>query len=516
MNRLFLGAVPAVAALALVLGILISPAAAAGSKPLVIAVGAGPQSMDPLAHDVDSNMSVMDNIFDALLERNTAGQLVPGLATSWERVDANTWRFKLRRGVKFHNGNEFTWEDVKFTFERGKDPKVSEFSNFAQLVASVKPAGNDPWTIDITTTQPVPYFVQALPLFFIMDQKSTASRSEGEVAQHPIGTGPYKFVEWVKSSYLKVTANDAYWGGKPKIENVELRPISEASTRLAAIASGDVDILQDVPVALIKAVERNPKVEVVARPARRSIFLAIANKPGTPTADLRVRRAMYMAINEPEIIAKVMFGHASPAAQVPDPPTVGYSKAIKRLPYDPAKAKALLKEAGYANGFDLTLNGPNDRYVQDAQIEATVAAQLAKVGIRVKVVSEPKAVFFPKVDRHELQSYLIGWFDGSYDFGRTYNQLFHTVDPKGGSGGTNGDSYSNPKLDEMYAATTNIIDPAKREEALQKLNEAAMEQVVVIPLHYQEDDYAIRKDRGIHFTPRADTWIVYKDISFGS
>src|SRR5699024_9642909 len=218
------------------------------------------------------------------------------------------------------------------------------------------------------------------------------------------------------------------------------------------------------------------------------------------TADVRVRKAMYMAINEKAIINKVMFGHASPAAQIPDPPTIGYSKDIKRLPYNPEKAKKLLAEAGYPDGFKITLTGPNDRYVQDEQIEAAVANQLARVGIKVHVKSIPKAVFFPLVDEHKVEFYLLGWFDGSYDFGRSYSKLLHTVDPKAGYGGTNGAAYSNPKLDKLFAKSNEILSPAKRKKALQHLNEEAMKQVAVIPLHYQENDYAVRKGLGIKFT----------------
>ncbi len=512
MKRLVNVAIPLLGTLALFASLLASPPASAqGGRPLAVGVAAAPHTMDPQAADVDSNMSAMTNIFDALVQRDTAGDLKPALATSWKRLDEATWRFELRKGVKFHNGNDFTWEDVQFTMERLKDPH-SEFRNFGAVIASVAPVSNDPWVIDIKTRGSVPFFVQTLHMIFAMDKESTASRSPGEVAQTPIGTGPYRFVEWVKGSHLRLAANERYWGGAPAITQAEFRAVTEPSTRIAAITSGAIDILQDVPVALGTALARNPQVELISRPARRAIFLGLGNKPGTPTADLRVRKAMYMGINEQEIIDKVMFGHAAPAAQIPDPPTVGYSKAIKRLPYDPDGAKRLLAQAGYPNGFEITLTGPNDRYVQDAQIEATVAVQLARIGIKVNVDSKPKSVFFPQVSRHELEFFLIGWFDGSYDFGRSFRQLLHSVDEKAGFGATNGAAYGNPRLDELLAAAEKTLDPEKRAEALRRLNEAAMAEVAVIPLHYQSDDYAVRKDRGIRFTPRSDTWIVFKDI----
>ncbi|MGD8270571.1 MAG: ABC transporter substrate-binding protein, partial [Desulfobacterales bacterium] len=316
-----------------------------------------------------------------------------------------------------------------------------------------------------------------------------------------------------KGSYVKLAANENYWEGAPPTTTVEIRPITESSTRFAALVSGQVDIVTGVPVELFDKVVKNPKLEVISRPARRSIFLGIGNKPGSPTADLRVRKAMYMAINEDEIIAKIMRGHASPAAQVPDPPTIGYNPEIKRLAYDPDMAKKLLQEAGYEKGFDITLTGPNDRYVQDAKIAEAVARYLAKVGIRVKLDVKPKSVFFPEVTKGILDFYLIGWFDGTFDMGRTYFKLVHTRDEEKGFGVFNGAAFSNPEIDKLLQSSADMVDPAERQKTLQKLNMMAMEAIAWIPLHYQEDLYAIQVDKGIKFQPRPDRWMVYKEIS---
>jgi len=216
---------------------------AAGKDSINVAVDSPPSTMNPHGADADCNLSVMGNMFEGLLYRNTEGKILPGLATSWERIDDTTWQFTLRKGVKFHNGNDFTWEDVKYTFERLKIPfPVSEFLTIGGLIKSVETAGNDPWTINVKTTIPVPYFDQTMHQIFIMDKESTETRSIGEVGQYPIGTGPYKFVEWVKGSYLKLTVNENYWGETPSIKNAIITPITEPSTRLAAIVTGQVDI----------------------------------------------------------------------------------------------------------------------------------------------------------------------------------------------------------------------------------------------------------------------------------
>ncbi len=504
--------------LLLVLGLIMTTlisGIAAGKDSINVAVAAAPQTMNPHGSDADCNLSVMANIFEGLLYRDVAGELGPGLATSWERVDDLTWRFTLRQGVKFHNGNDFTWEDVKFSFGRLKEPfPVSEMLDFGGITKSVEIVNGDPWTIDIKTTISVPYFAQNLHQIFIMDEESTKSRSVGEIGQNPIGTGPYKFVEWVKGSYLKLTANENYWGGVPSIKNAEITPITEPSTRLAAIATGQVDILQDVPVELFETIAGNINIEVITRPGRRAIFLGLKNEPGFPASDIRVRKAMYLAINEEEIIEKVMFGHAFPAAQIPDPPTVGYDPSLKRLPYNLEESKSLLAEAGYPDGFKIKLTGPNDRYVRDAQICEAIAKQLAKVGIEVELDTKPKAIFFPEVDEHKLDFYMLGWFDGSYDYGRSVIQLLLSVNKEKGWGGLNGANYSDPTADKLYEESSEIVDPALREEKLKLLNRTLVDKIAIIPLHYQEDSYAVYKGRGIEFTPRADTWLLFREISF--
>lgn len=491
-----------------------SMGALAQDEKVTVAVDAPPRTMDPHGSDADSNLSVMSNFFEGLLQRNTKGELLPGLATSWERVDRLTWRFELRKGVKFHNGNEFTWEDVKYTFEeRLENPEVSEFISFGSSIESVSRVDGNDWVIDIVTTEPIPYFVQNLHQVFIVDKESTQERSQGDIGTKPVGTGPYVFDEWVKGSYLKMSANNDYWGEVPEVKNAEIRPITEASTRLATISSGEVDVLQGIPVTMYESVENNNNIEVITRPSRRAIYLGMGNRDELPTSSLKVRKAMYMAINEEELIEKVMFGHATPAAQIPDPPTTGYSDKIERLEYDPERAKELLAEAGYEDGFTITLSAPNDRYVQDEQIASTVASYLSKVGIDVEVDAKPKSVYFEEVMNNELDFYLIGWFDGSFDFGRSYSKLLHTIDEETGYGTFNGARYTDSVADKLYETSKKVVDPDLRASILQDLNRLAMERVAVIPLHYQEDTYAVYKNSNVEFTPRSDTWIVFKEMS---
>ena len=484
----------------------------AASK-LVVAVDSPPRTLNPHGSDADANLSFMANFFDGLLQRvGEEGVLKPALAVKFEHPDLKTWKFYLREGVTFHNGNSFTAADVKFTFERLSDPEVSEFINTGKSIEEVEII--DDYTVVIRTKKPIPWFANNMHQIFIMDKESTEARDPGEVGLKPIGTGAYKLEEWVKGSYVRLTANADYWEGAPTLEQVEVRPIKEPSTRFAALVSGQADIVSGVPVELFSKIVDNPKLSIISRPARRSIFLALGNDPDSPVSDIRVRKAMYMAINEGEIIEKIMRGHAAPAAQIPDPPTIGYNPDIQRLEYDPERAKELLAEAGYADGFTITLTGPNDRYVQDEKIAEAVAKYLAKVGIEVKLDVKPKSVFFPEVFEGSLEFYLIGWFDGTFDMGRTYFKLIHSRDKETGFGSLNGANFSDPTIDILLESTADIVDRADRKQVLQDLNKIAMtDKIAVIPLHYQEDLYAVQKGKNIQFTPRPDRWMVYKEIT---
>jgi peptide/nickel transport system substrate-binding protein len=481
---------------------------------LITAVASGPRTMNPQGAHADCNYSVSANIFDTLLERDYTGKLGPALATSWEKIDSTTWRFHLRQGVKFHNGNDFTWEDVKFTFTRLSDPEVSDFNWMGGMTKSVETVNGDPWTIDITMTQPVSYYIQNIPQIWIMDKESTEARSVGDVGLNPIGTGAYKFVEWVKGAYIKLVANEDYWGGVPPIKTIIQKTITEASTRIAALLSGEVDIVQNLPLEQYDSIVTNPNIEVVRRPDRRAMYLGLRNDEGFPTSNVRVRQAIEMAIDIDELIDKVLYGHGSPASQVADPACVGYNPEIERLPYDPERAKELLAEAGYPDGFEIRLSAPNDRYTRGVEVCEAVAIYLAKVGITVNLDLKPKAIFWPERNTHTLDFYFLGWFDGAYSYSRTYFTIFHTVDAEKGYGASNGAGMSYPFVDSVLQKAQEIEDPDVFVQWVQLVNRLFMEQVGVVPLYYQEQLYALDKSSNLAFNPRPDTWMVYKEISF--
>jgi peptide/nickel transport system substrate-binding protein len=487
-------------------------ARAHGASSITVAIEEPPHTMDPHASRATSNLSVMANLFDGLMQRKGPGGILsPALVVQYEHPDPLTWVFYLRKGVKFHNGNAFNAEDVKFSLERLSDPRFSDFTTLVKDITASEII--DDYTVVIKTKQPVPWFIYSCHQLFIMDKESTKVRDPGDVMVKPIGTGAYKLVEWVKNSRIKMVANKDYWEGTPQIKNVEIRPIRNSSTRFYALISGKVDIVTGVPVKRFDKVLKNPKLEMVSRPARQSIFLALANKPGTPMADVRVRKAMYMAIDEDGIIEKIMRGHASAAAQVPDPPTIGYNPDLRRLAYNPEMAKQLLKEAGYEKGFEITLSGPRDLYAHDKEIIEAVAKYLNKVGIRAKTELKPRSVLLPEIFQGELEFYLIGWFDRAFDLGRTYRKLIHTRNKEKGLGSLNGTDFSSLGIDAFLEYTSSVVDQENREKLLQDLNKMAMvDKIALIPLHYQHDLYAIQKRRAMRFQPRPDRWIVCKEI----
>lgn len=483
---------------------------------ITVGVASAPKTMNPHGSDADSNMGVMANIFEGLIKRTgKEGKIEPALATKWKKINPTTWRFWLRKGVKFHNGNDFTWEDVKFTYEHASNPEVSEFVNFGRSVESVTKVDGDPWVIDVKTKNPIPYFLTNSHQIFIMDKESTESRSPGQVAAKPIGTGPYKFVEWEEGSFLKMEAYDNYWGGETSIENVTLRPVTEASTRYAALVTGEIDLMFDVPVQLYEKVASNPDFKTITRPSRRALYLALSNSE-TPTKNFKVRKAMYMGISVDSIIEEVMFGHASPAAQIPDPPTFGYDPDLDRLyPYNPEKAQSLLSEAGYPDGFDITLHAPvQSNLIKDRQIAEVVVRQLQKIGINAKLETHPASVYWSELTEKKYNFFLGGWFDGAYSFTRSAFKLYHCPDPEAGYGVWNGAEACFPEIDERLEESVHVTDTEERRQMLEDINKSYMERIIIIPLHYQQQIYAMPKDSNLEFNPRPDKWPIFWEMSF--
>ncbi len=433
------------------------------------------------------------------------------LVESWTNPSDTQWRLKLRKGVMFHNGEEFTAEDAKYSIDFGKDYVVGD--DLAQ-VKSVTVEDN--YTILVETNGPSPLLLNNLINVFVLDK----SEVEKNGFDKPVGTGPYKYVSNTDTNYSLI-ANEDYYLGAPKIKNVTYRVIEEDDQRVDALLSGDVDLIEDVPANRRTDVEANTTVKLKGVPSLRVIYLGMdvskaktkySTASSNPLKNLKVRQAMYMSIDENAIIRDVMGGHAYVATQPSTSVNFGFNPNLKRPTYDPEAAKVLLTEAGYPNGFDIVLDVPNNRYQNDEAIGKAVVADLNKVGIRATLNAQPKEDFFPKIlDNYDTSFYLLGWSQENGDAGGAYGTLIHTPDEDAGYGSFNIGGYSNKVVDQLIEQSDNKVDSVERLRILQNLAETAMTDVPIIPLHQQEDSFAVSNK--FNWTPRRDNGIRAFEIS---
>ena len=482
---------------------------------------AEPSSMDPHYHNLGPNNAVARFTFDQLILQDHKQNLQPGLAVSWKPIDDVTWEIKLRQGVKFHDGSPFTAEDVAFTLKRA--PEVpnspSSFARYIKFVKEVKIV--DAHTIHIVTHEAFPLTPTYLSTFVIVSKKygEGAETKDYNSGKAMIGTGPYKFVEWVPGDRLVFESNPDYWGEKEPWDKVIIKPISNASARVAALLAGDVDLIDFVPTADIEKLKQDPKINMAKSVSNRVIYLHIDSdrdespfvtdkdgKPMTknPLKDVRVRQAISKAINRDAIVAKVMEGNAIAAGQVLPEGFFAISPNLKPEEYDPEGAKKLLAEAGWGDGFGLTIHGPNNRYVNDAKICQAVAQMLTRVGIKTKVDTMPKNVFFPRGTKLEFSFMLVGWGSGTGEPSSPLGALLHTYDKEAGYGGTNRGRYSNKEFDAVLEEALRTVDRKKHEQLLIKATEIAIGDLGIIPLHFQVAIWAMRD--GLTYTARTDEY----------
>ncbi len=487
------------------------------AKTLKIGLASGAYTMDPQAFNETATNSILSNIFDTLVRFDANIKVHPSLAVSWTNPEPTVWIMKLRHGVKFHNGNAFNADDVVFTFNRIKNWNKSGFKGKVSMIDKVEKVDN--YTIKFITKKAFPVFLRKLTYVDILDKETDSGKSDEWIGLHPIGTGPYEFVFWRKGDQIKLKANPNYWAGKPTFDDVILRVLSNNATRTAAILSGEVDLINRVPVVDVNRIKNDPKLNTFIKPGLRLIYLQmdqfrekspyIKSPNGkNPFLDVRVRRALYYGINEDAIIKYIMKGFAAPADQFHPSVVVGYDPSIKRVKYNPVKAKKLLAEAGYPNGFSVVLDAPNNRYINDAQIAQAVASSLAKIGITVKVNATPKSSFFPKTAKQDTSFFLIGWASSDGDGSSMLDGVVHSKDNAKGYGRYNNDKYSNPKVDKLIEESDANMNPKARVKQMQEAQRIAIVQdQTIIPLHYQVDIYASSKK--IKFTPRTDSriWI---------
>ncbi|BBD09197.1 ABC transporter substrate-binding protein [Desulfovibrio ferrophilus] len=496
------------------------------AKDLTLGLKGEPTSLDPHFHNVTNNNQQALYLFDKLIRQDSRQKLQPGLAVTWKPIADTTWEFKLRKGVTFHDGSPFTAEDVKFTLERIPNVPNSP-SSFTFAVSAIKEVEIvDPLTIRVHTENPAPLLPRMFASFTIVSKKNaqgmtTEDFNSGKAA---IGTGPYKLVEWVRGDRTVYARNDAYWGEKSPWEKIIIRPITNDGTRVASLKSGDVDLINFVPPADVKHLEKDSGIKLSKSASTRLIYLHLdSNRDVTPTVtgndgsviknpmkDSRVRKAISKAINREAIAARIMEGLAIPASQMVPDGYAGTSTKLKAEPYDPQGAKALLTEAGYPDGFKITIHGPNDRYVNDGDIAQAIAQMLTKVGIRTEVNTMPKAVYFGRASALEFSLMLVGWATDTGEQSNCLASLLHTYDKEKGFGASNRGRYSNPLVDQKLEEALVTVDPAKHNQLIIEATEIGIGDTGIVPIHYQVNVWGSRK--GLAYNGRTDGYTLPREI----
>jgi len=494
----------------------------ARAQDLTVGLSAAITSMDPHFHNLSPNNNVMEHLYDTLVNKDGNYRLRPGLAESWRNVDDLTWEFRLRKGVRFHDGTEFTAADVVASLNRAPNvPKSpSSFGIYTRQIAEVQVV--DPYTLRVRTKTPYPLLPNDLSTIYIISAKHEKATTEDFNAGRAInGTGPWRFVKWQLDDRIELTRNDTYWGPRAPWERVTLRILVKDPTRVAALLAGDVRAIENVPTSDIARLAANKDLNVSRTISNRFIYLHMdsardksphvadaAGKPleKNPLRDVRVRRALSVAINRQAIADKVMEGAAVPTGQLLPPGLFGHVPSIKPPAYDPEGARKLLAEAGYPEGFTLTLHTPNDRYVNDEQVAQAVAGMLAKIGVRTRVEAMPSAVFFSRANNLEFSFMLVGWSAATGEASSSLRSLVSTFDKEKGFGVSNRGRFSNAKVDQLTEKGLGTLNDAAREKLFQAATEVAMSEVGVIPLYHQVGVWATR--RGISYPARTDeaTW----------
>lgn len=483
------------------------------------------QSLDPYSLNETFTLGFLGNIYEGLIRRGPELDIQPSLAERWEIVEPTRWRFYLRQGVKFHNGNDFNADDVLFSAERvaadGSDLKT----RLAGVVDIVKV---DDYTVDFVTEAPNPILHYEWATWYMMDKEWSEANgaeaptdvtggTENFATRNANGTGPFMIESRETDVRTVLTPYGGWWDDANKKHNlteVIFTPIGSAATRVAALLSGEIDMMYPVPVQDMDRINSSSETEVLAGPELRTIFLGMDQmrdellysniKGKNPFKDVRVREAFYRAIDVDLIKAKVMRGLSTPSAIMISPFLFANADEFTRLETDIDQAKALMADAGYADGFEVTMDCPNNRYVNDEAICQAVVAMLARINVKVNLLAQPKAQYFAKVLAPKLDTsfYLLGWTPGSFDSWNVMFNLISTPDADSGRGKFNLGGFSNAEFDELTAKVLSETDADKRNAMIRDAYTILHNERGYIPLHQQ--GLAWGKRGNISLAQRAD------------
>ena len=493
-------------------------AGAAFAADLVIGRATEQSSLDPLFARSGTNYSTSGQIFERLVMNDANNQLHPALAVSWRALDPTTWEIKLRDKVKFHDGSDFTADDVIFSFERARNVPNSPASFAGSVASIVNMRALDRLTVQLKTSQPVPSLIEQVGRAFILSKKAASGLTTADfnAGKGMIGTGPYKFVEWRPAQYLKLVRNAAYWGPRPDFENVTLKYISKDAGRIAAILSGDVDLIDEVSPDGAKQLKSDARTRVFSIGSTRLIYLALdsdrdqspfitdnAGKPldRNPLKDARVRRAVSLMIDRKLIVERLLDGSGEPAGQMVPQGIGGFDPALPPPKQDVAAAKKLLAEAGYPNGFGITLHTSVDRFARDSDLGQVLGQMLSRGGIKVNnVFAVPYNVYAGAATRREYSAFIFGFGTTTPDSSIGLMNVLATFDKEAGLGAFNRSRYSNAQFDAALKRSLTEFNEPKRLASLREATRIAFNDVAVVPLYWPTVHWATRK--GIAYKPR--------------
>ena len=466
------------------------------AKTLNLAYDADPVSLDLHEQLSGGTLQLSHMVCDPLLRWNRDLQFDARLASGWKRLDDSTVRFTLRKGVKFHSGREMTAKDVRFTFNRLKNSE--DFKGI--FIPFVDAKIVDDYTIDLITDGPYPLVEHTATYIFPLDSEfysgnDARGRDKGEIVKHGDSfastniscTGPFTVTSREQGIKVVFDRFADYWDAASpgNVERIVLTPIKEAPTRVAALLSGDIDFAAPIPPTDLARIDASDKVDLVTMSGTRIITFQMNQKRKPELADVRVRQAIVHAVNNVGIVEKIMKKFGTAAAQQSPKGYAGYNPALQPR-YDLAKAKSLMAEAGYADGFTVTMMAPNNRYVNDAKIAEAVAGMLAKINIKVDLTTMPKAQYWTKFDERAADIMMIGWHSDTEDSANFSQFLTMTPNTETGDGQYNSGNYSNPKVDQLVRDSAAETDPKKRAAMLQQVEQILYDDAAFIPLHWQD------------------------------
>lgn len=502
---------------ALLLSSALGVARPVAASELRVGLAAETTSLFPNWFVTTGNQQIASHIFDNLVEMDADSVPQPGLAESWKPVDANTWEFKLRDGVRFQDGTPFTADSVLATFDHSKGIEGVGASAGAYLRGKTYTKVDD-HTLRIATAQPAPLLPNEMTVLYIYPRP--ASPEDFDSGKAAIGTGPYRLREWTKGNRIVLERNPDYWGKAPDWDRVTMRVIAAGPSRVAALLNGEVDIINEVPPPDVKRLQSTQGVAVAMRPGERIMALTLdsgrdvspfvldnGGKPmfPNPLRDWRVRKAISKAINRDALVERLMDGVAVTAGQIAAPGMFGNNPNLKPEPFDPDGAKKLLAEAGYGDGFRLVLDTPNDRYVNDQKMTEAMAGMLNRIGIRTQVDSMPWAVYAGKQyvgGERGLSAFSASLIGFGTATGETMSQLWmllHVRNKELALGHANVGNYANARLDAWLEEAMRTMDAPQRERMLWDISAGYMADVALVPLFWQVNAWAMR---GVTYAPR--------------